>query len=97
MNDRVFDLMDIFSKQHYVHYDFRISSSIKDVLLILVPEFSYKGVGIQNGLVASIRWYDAVMGNVDAEQASKTYDDLLKYCCLDTLAMVKIFQFLKDL
>ncbi|MEX0748773.1 MAG: DUF2779 domain-containing protein [Candidatus Saccharimonadales bacterium] len=97
INNRVFDLMDIFSKQHYVHHDFKGSSSIKYVLPVLVPEFSYKEMDIQNGLVASIRWYDAVMGAVDEEQAQKTYEALLKYCCLDTLAMVKIYEYLKKL
>lgn len=97
VNSRVFDLMDIFSKQHYVHHDFRGSSSIKYILPVLVPEFSYKEMDIQNGLVASIRWYDAVMGVADKEQAEKTFDDLLKYCCLDTLAMVKIYCYLKNL
>ncbi len=97
VNIRVFDLMDIFSKQHYVHQDFKGSCSIKYVLPVLVPEFSYKEMEIQNGLVASIRWYDAVMGVADKEQADKTYEALLKYCCLDTLAMVKIYEYLRAL
>lgn len=97
VNNRVFDLMDVFSKQHYVHHDFRGSCSIKYVLPVLVPEFSYKEMDIQNGLVASIRWYDAVMGIADKDQAEKTYDALLKYCCLDTLAMVKIYDYLRRL
>jgi len=97
VNNRIFDLMDVFSKQHFVHHDFKGSSSIKYVLPVLVPEFSYKVMDIQNGLVASIRWYDAVMGVVDEEQAEKTYEDLLKYCCLDTLAMVKIYEYLTKL
>lgn len=97
VNSRVFDLMDVFSKQHYVHHDFKGSSSIKYVLPVLVPEFSYKEMDIQNGLVASIRWYDAVMGVADKEQAEKTFDALLKYCCLDTLAMVKIYEYLRKL
>ena len=97
VNDRVFDLMDVFSKQHYLHHDFKGSSSIKYVLPVLVPEFSYKEMDIQNGLVASIRWYDAVMGVADKEQAEKTFDALLKYCCLDTLAMVKIYEYLRKL
>ncbi|MEO5627766.1 MAG: DUF2779 domain-containing protein [Candidatus Saccharimonadales bacterium] len=97
VNNRVFDLMDVFSKQHYVHHDFKGSSSIKYVLPVLVPEFSYKDMDIQNGLVASIRWYDAVMGVADEVQTNKTFDDLLKYCCLDTLAMVKIYEYLKNI
>lgn len=56
---------------------------------------SFKEMDIQNGLVASIRWYDAVMGVADKELADKTFDSLLKYCCLDTLAMVKIYDYLE--
>jgi hypothetical protein len=97
VNDRVFDLMDVFSKQYFVHHDFKGSSSIKYVLPVLVPEFSYKEMDIQNGLVASIRWYDAVMGVADEQQAGKTYEALLKYCCLDTLAMVKIYEYLRKI
>ncbi len=97
VNDRVFDLMDVFSKQYFVHHDFKGSSSIKYVLPVLVPEFSYKEMDIQNGLVASIRWYDAVMGIADEQQAGKTYEALLKYCCLDTLAMVKIYEYLRKI
>lgn len=97
VNSRVFDLMDVFSKQHYVHHNFNGSSSIKAVLPVLVPEFSYKELDIQNGATASIRWYDAVIGNMDNDQAKATYAALLKYCCLDTLAMVKIYEYLKTL
>lgn len=97
VNERIFDLMDVFSKQHFVHHQFNGSSSIKHVLPVLVPEFSYKEMDIQNGAIASIRWYDAVSSNVNAEQAKKTYESLLKYCCLDTLAMVKIYEYLGKL
>lgn len=97
INSRIFDLMEVFSKQHYVHYQFKGSHSIKAVLPVHVPEFSYKELDIQNGQIASIRWYDAVTGVVNAEVAEKTYKSLLKYCCLDTLAMVKIWEFLSAL
>lgn len=97
LNDRVFDLKDIFAKQHYVHHGFGGSNSIKSVLPVLVPEFSYKGMDIQGGDVAAIRWYDAVAGKTPADQAKKTFSALLEYCRLDTLAMVKIYEKLKAL
>ena len=97
LNDRVFDLKDIFAKQHYVHHGFGGSNSIKTVLPVLVPEFSYKGLDIQGGDVAAIRWYDAITGAVSAAQAEKTFSALLEYCRLDTLAMVKIYEKLKAL
>ena len=97
INNRVFDLMDVFSKQHYVHHDFKGSSSIKYVLPVLVPEFSYKELDIQNGLSASIRWYEAVTGSVSNDDAQQIYQSLITYCCLDTLAMVKIYDYLMEL
>lgn len=97
VNERVFDLMDIFSKQYFVHHKFNGSSSIKKVLPVLVPEFSYKELDIQNGATASIRWYDAVTGGMDDSEMANTFDALLKYCCLDTLAMVKIYEYLNRL
>ena len=92
VNERVFDLMEIFKKQHHVHPDFRGSSSIKAVLPVLVPELSYKDIDIQNGQVASVRWYDAVTGAVPDVEARKIFADLLKYCGLDTMAMVEIYR-----
>jgi hypothetical protein len=94
VNDRVFDLKEIFSKQYFIHPDFKGSNSIKDVLPVLVPELSYKELGIQNGQIAPIRWYDAVTRAVGETEARKIFDDLIKYCCLDTLAMVKIYEYL---
>ena len=92
VNERVFDLMEIFKKQHHVHPDFKGSHSIKAILPILVPELTYKDIDIQNGQVASVRWYDAVTKAVSATEAKKIFADLLKYCRLDTLAMVEIYR-----
>ncbi|MEX1995494.1 MAG: DUF2779 domain-containing protein [Candidatus Saccharimonadales bacterium] len=97
INERLFDLKDIFAKQHYVHPGFRGSNSIKAVLPVLIPEFSYKELSIQGGDVAAIRWYDAITGTVDALEAKKTFEALLEYCRLDTLAMVKIHDKLQEL
>ena len=94
VNSRIFDLMEVFSKQHFVHHKFNGSSSIKAVLPVLVPEFSYKEMSIQNGMVAALRWHEAVTGAVNETEAHKIFDDLIKYCCLDTLAMVKIYEYL---
>lgn len=97
LNNRVFDLMEVFSKQHYVHHRFNGSNSIKAVLPVLISDVSYKEMDIGNGATAAIRWLDAVTGVVSSEEATKTYDALIKYCCLDTLAMVKIYNYLTEL
>lgn len=96
VNDRVFDLMEIFSKQYYVHHDFKGSNSIKKVLPVLIENFSYDNLDINNGQAAALRWYEAVTCD-DEELAGKTYASLLEYCKLDTLAMVEIYSKLKEL
>jgi hypothetical protein len=64
------------------------------VLPALAPSLSYKNLNIQKGGTASTTFAQMLQGNFegDIEQVRK---DLLAYCELDTLAMVKIFGVLK--
>ena len=96
LNERIFDLEDAFSKNYYVHPGFLGRSSIKNVLPVLVPQFSYKSLNIQKGDVASIRWFDCTLGN-KKQDAPQVYADLLEYCGLDTLAMVEIYNVLRNI
>lgn len=96
LNERIFDLEDAFSKNYYVHPGFLGKSSIKYVLPVLVPQFSYKSLNIQKGDVASIRWFDCTIGN-KKQDATQVYTDLLEYCGLDTLAMVEIYNVLREI
>jgi hypothetical protein len=92
MNDQLFDLMDVFKDQKYDDPKFKGSYSIKSVLPVLVPELSYKELNVQNGAMAMASWYDFVFKdgkNMDIK------NDLLRYCELDTLAMVRVFEELK--
>ena len=92
VNTKTVDLMKIFSDKLYIHPDFKGRSSIKKVLPVLRPDLSYADLGIGDGLTATISWFRAVtwdsMG--DAER-QKIFEDLEKYCELDTWAMVEIF------
>jgi len=90
MNDRMFDLMKIFKKGYYGHPGFKGKNSLKSVLPTLCPDISYKSLVIQNGNTAAIKWHHATDKRVSEEEADKVFTDLLKYCHLDTLAMVKI-------
>ncbi|PIZ76296.1 hypothetical protein COY05_01485 [Candidatus Peregrinibacteria bacterium CG_4_10_14_0_2_um_filter_38_24] len=94
---RLFDLMEIFSKNHYVHHDFRGGFSIKDVLPVLVLEMSYKNLNIRDGSMAMNAWKTMMFEAKIQQEKDKIKHDLLKYCELDTLAMVKIFEVLKKL
>lgn len=94
LNQRKFDLMEIFSKQLCVHPDFRGSASIKKVLPVIVPGLSYKDLAIQDGGMACNSWKQMMFGSVSQAEKDQIYADLLKYCELDTEAMVKIWEVL---
>ena len=97
VNGRVFDLMEIFRQQHYVHPDFRGSCSIKKVLPVLVPSLSYKDLVIQEGGTASLTWYRALTDGRNEKDRLETFEHMLAYCKLDTFAMVEIFRHLASL
>ena len=96
VNERVVDLAIPFQQNSFVDHRFLGSYSIKKVLPVLVPELSYKDLGINEGLAAQRKWMQAVLEEKfsDAERI-QILDDLEKYCELDTLAMVEIYRFLK--
>src|SRR3989339_1424445 len=97
INDRMFDLYEIFSKNYYVDARFKGSASIKNVLPLLVPELSYKVLNIQKGDQAVERWEKMINPTTPQEEKDQIAKDLLEYCKLDTLAMVEIYNFLKKL
>ena len=95
INNRTYDLMEIFSKGLYVDYRFHGSASIKKVLPILCPELSYKELDINEGTKAMLQWREMVYGNLSEPEKEKIKFDLLTYCKLDTWAMVEIWNKLK--
>jgi hypothetical protein len=94
VNERVIDLMIPFSTGSYVHKDFFGSASIKNVLPVLIPELSYKDLDIHAGNAAQRLWMEAVLDGKHKDKKDNILAGLLKYCELDTLAMVRIYQFL---
>lgn len=91
IQDRIVDLMVPFRK-HYRLPEMQGSYSIKYVLPALVPELSYEELEIGNGANASSAFYNLKLS--DEEQTWKIREALLKYCELDSLAMVKILDVL---
>lgn len=92
INDRVYDLMEIFSKQLYVHKDFRGSASIKKILPVLCEELTYDGLNISSGGLACSKWGQMIYDDISQEEKNQIADDLLEYCKLDTWAMVRILE-----
>lgn len=96
LNQRVVDLMIPFSRGWYVDKDFLGSASIKKVLPVLVPELSYSDLEIHEGGSAQRLWMETVLDEKRASEKARILANLKEYCQLDTLAMVKIYQVLRD-
>ena len=97
INDRVVDLIIPFKQKWYDDPRFEGSASIKKVLPVLCPELSYKTLGIQEGGSAQRLWMEAVLDGTRENEKDQILADLLKYCELDTLAMVEIYRRLREL
>jgi len=82
-------------KKNYYDINFRGRSSIKKVLPVLIPEMNYADLEIGSGGDAAASFAFMAMGLYDDKKTEETKKNLLKYCARDTLAMVKIHQFLK--
>ena len=74
---------------------FMAAHQLKKVLPVLVPSLSYGDLEIQEGGTASLKYERWLFGEMEAEEWEKTYQDLLNYCKLDTLAMVEILKVLQ--
>ncbi len=93
---RIVDLLVPFRNFVYYSPKQQGSASIKDVLPAITSK-SYKGMEIADGGTASVMFYKMAYGNSTAEEKAKIRDNLLKYCGLDTEAMVLIIDKLKEL
>jgi hypothetical protein len=98
IRDNIHDLMIPFLKQHYYSKAMQGSYSIKYVLPALCPgdpELDYHALeGVHNGGEAMETFAD--LPNHTPEEIKVMRQNLLKYCCLDTLAMVKVLEKLRE-
>ena len=85
------DLAEPFRKKYYYHPEMKGKFSIKIILPLLVPEMEkeYENLEIQNGSEAMQSFANLVKIS-DQNEINRTRKNLIKYCELDTLAMVKI-------
>ena len=95
--DKVFDLMEVFSKNLYVDYNFMGSSSLKKVLPVLIEGEGYENLDVQDGAQAITEWEKVIFGNISNDEKKSTIDSLLEYCKYDTYSLIKIYNFLVDL
>ena len=93
------DLMIPFRNKDYYNKAMQGSYSIKYVLPALFPDdpsLDYHNLeGVHNGAEASAAF--AAMADMDPEQLEEYREHLLRYCELDTYAMVKVWEKLKEI
>ena len=80
---------------NYYHKDLSGSYSIKKTLPVLVPELTYKGMDVGNGVQAYIAYinYDSAQPTFNTLRTKAERREALKrYCQQDTWAMVKILR-----
>ena len=95
-NDRIYDLMDVFHHQQYVHPGFKGKSSIKKVLPTLAPELRYDLLNIKEGGQAADAWWRMVAPQTPPDEQARIARDLKIYCGLDTYAMYAIWHHLQE-
>lgn len=98
IHDNIKDLMAPFASKDYYVPSMHGSYSIKKVLPALVPEMekAYKNLEyVQNGEDA-MDTYPKLHLIDDKKEVKKLRNALLEYCKLDTLAMVKLLEKLKE-
>jgi len=94
---RIQDLLEPFRKLGYYHPDFKGSFSIKAIFPTLFPnELNYHDLEVQSGGEA-MEVYLSLCEIEDSVLKEELKRELLEYCKLDTLAMVKIYQKLKEI
>ena len=91
--ERLVDLLPI-ARDNYYHPNQQGSWSIKKVLPTIAPELSYEDLqGVQDGMAAMQVFEEAINPQTTPERKVQIEQQLLKYCALDTYAMVAIWRF----
>jgi hypothetical protein len=99
IHDNIKDLMTPFANKDYYTPSMKGSYSIKQVLPALVPDMAkaYKELdGVQNGGDAMSLYPQLGITITDKDEIILKRKQLLAYCKLDTLAMVKVLDKLKE-
>jgi hypothetical protein len=82
------------SGQRYYHPSQQGSWSIKKVLPAIAPDLRYEALeGVQDGGIAMDAFCEAIAANTSKARKAQIEEQLLDYCCLDTLAMVRLWTF----
>jgi hypothetical protein len=93
--ERVVDLLPI-ARNRYYHPSQHGSWSIKAVLPAVCPDLAYDQLdGVQHGQAAQGAFLEAMSPGNTPERKAEIERQLLAYCKLDTLAMVRLWEFFR--
>ena len=91
--DRLVNLLP-WLQNYYYHPAMKGSWSIKAVLPTVAPHLDYSQLeGVQNGTLAQLAYMDIINLETDVAVREQKIRNLLKYCELDTQAMVEVVRF----
>ena len=95
---RLVDLLPIV-RDHVYHPAFRGSFSLKSVLPALIDDLDYAGLAIHEGSTAAASLEALLLHDeaIPIAEVAEIRRNLLAYCGLDTLAMVRLFERLLEL
>jgi len=92
ISERVVDLLPVAQRRFY-HPMQQGSWSIKDVLPAIAPDLSYDRLaGVADGAMAMDAYREAIAQTTRSQRREEIRSELLEYCALDTLAMVRLWQ-----
>ena len=98
VEERIEDLLPVV-RNHVYHPGFNGSFSIKSVTPALVPKLSYEALEIAGGGEASQQLFTLLLrgAGMKKREITRLRRDLLKYCEMDTLALVELHRHLNRL
>jgi hypothetical protein len=93
ITSRVVDLLPV-ARNHYYHPGQQGSWSIKKVLPAVAPDLCYDQLdGVQDGGAAMEAYLEGIARETEPARRQQIERQLLDYCHLDTLAMVRLWRF----
>jgi hypothetical protein len=88
------DLLPI-AEEHYYNPSQQGSWSIKKVLPAVAPDLRYDALpGVKDGGMAMAAYVEAIAPETAPDRSEQIRRELIAYCGLDTLAMVRVWEFL---
>ena len=93
MIERMVDLAVLFTEGIVYISAMKGSFTLKNIIQVINPELNYAQLSIGHGLEA-VKHYRTLQNNDDEDEIKEA---LLKYCKMDTLAMVEILAWLNTI